>query len=263
MDVKRSLILFIMSWICFGIVCAERRCALVIGNSEYGKNNFLDNPIHDAEDVAMKLKECDFEVIKLTDGTLREMYEAICNFGEKVSHYDVALFYYSGHALQSHGENYLMPIDAELKSEADVKYSCLPLNLLLDKLEESNCPMKIIVLDACRNNPFLKRLYRGVQHLGLTTVNPPKGTCISYSTAEGSVAHDGTGRNSPYTSAFLEILDVPGLSLFDFFNLIGNKVMDKTAGEQDPCTYYSTIRGKFYFNREKLNPMFQKLDGLD
>ena len=245
---KRRATLLILLLTCLCNIYAERRLALIVGNSEYGKNNYLENPVHDAEDVSSKLATLGFEVIRLTDATLREMHETISDFGVKAKEYDVVLFYYSGHGLQTKGENYLMPIDAELKSEADVRYACLPLNLLLDKLDESGCPMKIIVLDACRNNPFVKKWYRGDISQGLASVSPPKGTYITFSTAAGSVASDGLGRNSPYTTAFLETLEEPNLSLFDFFNEVGQKVLTKTNGDQDPWTNHNTMRGKFLFN---------------
>lgn len=246
MKSKIGTLLFLC--VCFCQTYAEKRLALVVGNSEYGKSNYLENPVHDAEDVSAKLSMLGFEVIKLTDATLREMHETVSDFGVKAHAYDIVLFYYSGHGLQAKGENYLMPIDAELKSEADIRYSCLPLNLLLDKLDESSCPMKIVVLDACRNNPFAKSWYRGNSNTGLATVNPPKGTYITFSTAAGSVASDGNGRNSPYTKAFIETLDVPNLSLFDFFNEVGQRVLIETNNEQDPWTNHNTMRGRFLFN---------------
>lgn len=245
---KKEIGILLFSCVCFCQTYAEKRLALIVGNSEYGKNNFLENPVHDAEDISSKLATLDFEIIKLTDASLREMHETISDFSIKAKDYDVILFYYSGHGLQTKGENYLMPIDAELKSEADVKYACLPLNLLLDKLDESGCPMIIIVLDACRNNPFVKRWYRGDMSQGLASVSPPKGTFITFSTAAGSVALDGIGRNSPYTTAFLETLEEPNLSLFDFFNEVGQKVLKKTNDSQDPWTNHNTMRGKFLFN---------------
>lgn len=249
---KSVFILFVTIWGCNLSIQSERRLALVVGNSEYGKQNYLENPVHDAEDIASKLGTMDFEIIKLTNGTLKQMDDAISDFGAKAKSYDVVLFYFSGHGLQSKGENYLMPIDAELNSEADIKYKCFPLNLLLDKLDESNCPMKIVVLDACRNNPFMKRWHRGSGSVGLASVSPPKGTYISFSTAAGSVALDGVGRHSPFTQAFLETLDMPNLSLFDFFNEVGQKVLAETNGEQDPWTNHNTMKGKFFFNQSEI-----------
>lgn len=227
----------------------EKRLALVVGNSEYmGKGNSLANPAHDATDVAAKLQTLDFDVTTLINGSKLQMKEAIHQFSIKARDYDVVLFYYSGHGLQSKGYNYMMPVDAELDSPTDIEYACYPLNQLLDKLDESNCPMKIIVLDACRNNPFTKGWYRGNDVEGLASVNPPRGTFITFATAAGSVALDGSGRNSPYTTAFLETLDTPNLSLFDFFNTVGQVVLEETHSKQDPWTNHSTMKGSFCFN---------------
>ncbi len=243
---------FILLMVLATITCKaqnERRLALVIGNAEYvGKGNSLRNPAHDATDVATKLQTLDFDVTTLINGSKLQMKDAIHQFGIKAKDYDIALFYYSGHGLQSKGYNYMMPVDAELDSPADIEYACYPLNQLLDKLDESNCPMKIIVLDACRNNPFTKGWYRGNDEEGLASVNPPRGTFITFATAAGSVALDGSGRNSPYTTAFLETLDTPNLSIFDFFNTVGQVVLEKTHGKQDPWTNHSTMKGDFCFN---------------
>ncbi len=232
----------------------ERRLALVIGNAEYvGKGNTLRNPVNDANDVSTKLKTLGFDVTTVLNASMLEMDDAIDAFGRKAKDYDIVLFYYSGHGLQSKGDNYLVPVDAELRSEADVKYKCTAVNLLLDKLDESECPMKIVVLDACRNNPFAKSWHRGEFSRGLASVNPPKGTFITFSTASGSVALDGTGRNSPYTTAFLETLNTPNLSLFDFFNEVGKLVLKTTDAEQDPWTNHNTMTGSFFFNKVDLS----------
>ena len=230
---------------------SEKRLALVVGNSEYlGKGNSLANPAHDAEDVSAKLKTLGFDVTTLIDGSLLQMKDAINLFSSKAKDYDIAFFYYSGHGLQTKGSNYMMPVDAEPSTTADIEYECYPLNRLLDKLDESNCPMKIIVLDACRNNPFTKGWYRGNGEEGLASVQSPKGTFITFATAAGSVAYDGTGRNSPYTTAFLQTLDTPNLSLFEFFNTVGQLVLEETQNKQDPWVNYSTMKGSFYFNKK-------------
>ena len=248
---KKHLILLLMA---IAAITAnaqtEKRLALVVGNSEYlGKGNSLANPAHDAEDVSAKLNTLGFDVTTLIDGSILQMKDAIQQFSSKAKDYDIAFFYYSGHGLQTKGNNYMMPVDAELDSPADIEYACYPLNQLLDKLDESNCPMKIIVLDACRNNPFTKGWYRGSTEEGLVSVQSPKGTFITFATAAGSVAYDGTGRNSPYTMAFLQTLDTPNLSLFEFFNTVGQLVLDETQNKQDPWVNYSTMKGSFYFNK--------------
>lgn len=230
---------------------AENRLALIIGNSDYPEAK-LDNPVHDAEDIADKLKLLGFHVEKMTNCSLREMKESISDIAEDASNYDVVLFYYAGHGIQTEGKNFLIPVDAKIETEADVEYSCTSLNYLLDKLDESECPMKIIVLDACRNNPFAQSRHRGVPNTGLATVNhPSKGTFITFSTAAGKVASDGIGRNSPYTTAFLKSLDSPNLALFDFFNEVGRNVLALTSNKQDPWANHSTIEGRFIFNENK------------
>lgn len=230
---------------------SEKRLALVVGNADYvGKGNTLQNPVNDAKDVSAKLKTLGFEVTTVLNASMLEMDDAIDAFGRKAKGYDIALFYYSGHGLQSKGDNYMMPVDAELRSEADVRYKCTPLNLLLAKLEESECPMKLVVLDACRDNPFERSWSRGSGSKGLSVVNAPKGTLITYATSPGRTAADGTGRSSPYTTAFLESLDIPNLSLSDFFDNVGTSVLEKTNDEQTPWIAKSPFRGSFYFNRK-------------
>lgn len=247
--------IFIFITLVIGITCncfAEKRLALVIGNSDYPKGSYLENPVHDAESVAKKLKDLSFDVIKITDCSLRDMNEGVKDFAKKAANYDVALFFYAGHGMQSEGENYLIPINAELETQADVKYNCTSLNYLLDKLDECGCPMKIIVLDACRNNPLARSWSRSIDR-GLAIVNPPKGTFITFSTAAGKTASDGDGQNSPYTTAFLESLDKPNLSLFDFFNEVGRSVLAMTNNKQDPWANHSTMGGRFVFNEKKKN----------
>lgn len=247
---KKHLTILFLMFVSISFAQNEKRIALVIGNAEYlGKGCSLRNPAHDAEDVSTKLKTLGFDVTTLIDGSLLQMKDAVNIFGSKSKDYDIAFFYYSGHGLQTKGNNYMMPVDAEPNTAADVEYECYPLNRLLDKLDESNCPMKIIVLDACRNNPFTKGWYRGNAEEGLASVQSPKGTFITFATAAGSVAYDGTGRNSPYTSAFLQTLDTPNLSLFEFFNTVGLLVLEETHNKQDPWVNYSTMKGSFCFNK--------------
>ena len=247
---KKHLTILFLLFVSISFAQNERRIALVIGNAEYlGKGCSLRNPAHDAEDVSAKLKTLGFDVTTLIDGSLLQMKDAVNIFSSKSKDYNIAFFYYSGHGLQTKGNNYMMPVDAEPNTAADVEYECYPLNRLLDKLDESNCPMKIIVLDACRNNPFTKGWHRGNAEEGLASVQSPKGTFITFATAAGSVAYDGTGRNSPYTSAFLQTLDTPNLSLFEFFNTVGLLVLEETHNKQDPWVNYSTMKGSFCFNK--------------
>lgn len=230
----------------------QKRIALVMGNSNYQDANVnkLKNPVNDATDIAAKLKSLGFTVICSLDQTKKGMESAIREFGNKAMDYDVALFYYAGHGIGCNGNNYLIPIDADIPEEDEVQYQCTNANLVLDKMEKAHIQMKIVILDACRNNPFARSWNRSVSGDGLNIMNAPKGTFIAFSTAPGDVAQDGKGRNSPYTAALLETLDTPLLSITDFFQEVLEKVATQTGERQNPWTSNS-FRGKFFFNQKK------------
>ena len=229
----------------------NRRIALVMGNSNYKNiDDKLKNPANDATDFAAKLESLGFTVIRSIDKGQQEMEKAIYEFGRRAANFDVALFYYAGHGIQYNGCNYLVPIDADLPDEVAVQYKCTNTNLVLNMMEKAHCQMKIMILDACRNNPFTRGWHRGVGGGGgLGTMNAPKGTFIAFSTAPGDVAQDGTGRNSPYTTALLQALDIPNLSITDFFQEVLEKVATSTGERQSPWTSNS-FRGRFVFNQK-------------
>jgi len=228
------------------IVQTQNRVALVIGNSKYYKNP-LDNPANDASDVSTSLRSLGFDVKTIINGTKQEMNKAISELSSRGSAGGVVLFYYAGHGIQKDGRNYLIPVDVELRSAADIEYECTDVGRVLSNMELSGCTMNILVLDACRDNPFERSWSRSSRSSGLSTVNAPKGTFIAYATSPGNVANDGQGRNSPYTKAFLQTLQVPGLSLFDFFQQVQSTVMRETGDTQIPWVSSSFV-GKFYFN---------------
>lgn len=229
----------------------DKRIALIIGNSNYKNGGRLANPINDATDFANKLEKLGFHVVKALDQTKQGMETAIARFGEQAASYDVALFYYAGHGMRCDGVNYLIPIDAEMLDQTAVKYNCTNANLVLDYMDKAKCKMKIVILDACRNNPFERSWHRGFDDGGLSIMSAPVGTFIAFSTAPGNVALDGKDgqRNSPYTSALLEMLDRPNLSLTDFFQEVLERVAQNTNDKQIPWTSNS-FRGKFYFNKQ-------------
>lgn len=228
----------------------EKRLALVIGNANYA-GQALANPVNDATDMASKLRTLGFDVIFLTDGTKRNIEDKINEFGEKASHYDVAMFYYAGHGIQYNGSNYLIPIGANMKSKGDIEYECTDMGRVLTKMEESGCKMKIVALDACRNNPFERSWYRGAGQSGLSAVNAPVGTFISYATSPGSTAADGQDRNSPYTKALLQTLATPGLTIERVFKDVALKVFNSTNRQQTPWYSSSLFQGDFIFNNGK------------
>lgn len=222
--------------------------ALVIGNSAYSEGA-LKNPVNDANDVSLKFRNLGFDVITKVDANLEQLGSSIDDFGAKAARYDVAIFYYSGHGIQYKGENYLIPVNARLRSEVDVRYYCENLNRVLAKLDESKCRLKILMLDACRNNPFERSWKRSSSATGLSSMDAPHGTIISYATAPGTTAADGAGnRNSPYTAAFIELLDKSDFSVLLLFNELNNIVRKNTGNIQNPWMSCSGIDGDFCFN---------------
>ena len=228
----------------------EKRVALVVGNSEYHDSSMkLANPSNDAKDIAARLSKLGFTVVRSLNQTKQGMDKAIQTFSSRAKGADVALFFYAGHGIQYQGDNYLVPVDAQLPSEEYVKYNCTNANIVLDIMESLGCSMKIVILDACRNNPFARSWYRSTGGGGLGVMNAPKGTFIAFSTSPGDVALDGTNgeRNSPYTTALLQTLDKHGLSITDFFQEVLELVATATNERQTPWTSNS-FRGKFVFN---------------
>ena len=222
----------------------EKRFALIIGNAAY-KENPLRNPVNDATDIAAKLRSLNFEVVLLTDNNKREMINAINNLDIQAKGYDAVMFFYAGHGMQSKNKNYLLPVDVEINTESDLEFECVDVDRVLAKLEDSQCNIKMIVLDACRNNPF-ERSWRSRSGRGLSSMNAPTGTLIAYSTAPNTVAADGsTSRNSPYTSALLKALDEK-IPVETLFKRVRTEVIKLTEGQQVPWESTSLV-GDFYF----------------
>lgn len=222
---------------------AGKRLALVIGNADYPASP-LRNPVNDATAMARTLRKLGFEVMDGTDMTHRQMMALLDNFGEKIRKADIALFYYAGHGMQLDGQNYLIPIDADLRSEQEARYKAVNAGLLLAKMEVADARINLMILDACRNNPFA-RSFRSSQQ-GLAQMDAPSGTLIAYATAPGQVASDGAGSNGLYTEALLKHLDQPGLKVEDVFKRVRIEVREATGGEQTPWESSSLV-GDFYF----------------
>lgn len=231
----------------------EKRLALVIGNSEYTSGR-LNNAVNDANKVSAKLKTLGFDVMLKNNASNQAMGEIINDFTDKATNYDVALFYYAGHGIQSEGSNYLIPVNDNLiKKESDIEYNSQNVNRLLRRLEDSGCRLKIIILDACRNNPFERSWHRSASSTGLAFLTAPDGTLIAYATSPGSVADDGgNAQNSPYTTAFLQTLDKTELTIFEFFNEVGSIVRRNTNNKQTPWLSTSPIEGNFKFNQSTI-----------
>ena len=248
---KISLVLLIACWLGCGPALAERRVALVIGNGAYADAALLPNPPHDAEDVASALRRSNFDVISGTNLGQAEMQEDAIRFARAASNADVAVFYYSGHAMQFGGVNYLMPIDAKLSDEADLKRFLRVDDVLSDLQQAKN--LKILILDSCRDNPLAENLRRSIGQTrgasvqrGLFKMEAPLGTIISFSTQAGQTADDGKGRNSPYTAAFLKHIE-ERQEIGDIFREISTDVYDTSGKAQLPELSLSIV-GKFYLN---------------
>lgn len=224
-----------------GAAAAEKRVALVIGNAAY-PGAPLANPANDARDMAKALRRLGFDVIEKTDVTQKEMNRAITQFGERLRSDTVALFFYAGHGMQVKGKNYLIPVDAQIKSEASARAESVDVDTVMDQLSVS--PLNIVILDACRNNPFERR-FRSIGG-GLAQMDAPKGSLIAYATAPGKVASDGSGRNGLYTQELLRHIQTPGLPLEAVFKRVRNSVMASSGEAQTPWES-SSLTGDFYF----------------
>jgi uncharacterized caspase-like protein len=245
-----SLGLFVLFVVQTGAL-AEKRVALVIGNGAYAHAPHLPNPPHDADDVAAALKRTGFETILGIDLDKASMDDVSIRFARAARTADVAVFYYSGHAMQYAGINYLMPVDAQLSDEADLRRMVRADDILADLQQAKN--LRILVLDSCRDNPLADALKRTIGQTrsasigrGLAKIESPDGTIISYSTQSGRTAVDGDRRNSPYTTAFLKhIADKDEIATI--FHRISADVYETTGGTQVPELSLSFF-GQFYLN---------------
>jgi uncharacterized caspase-like protein len=239
----------LISLLSAGPATAEKRIALVVGNSAYQNITRLDNPRNDATLVAETLSGLGFALIggrAQVDLDKAALDTDIQNFGQQIQGADVALFYYAGHGVQVNGSNYLVPVGANPTREADVDFQMVDINLVLRQMQGSGTKLNIVILDACRNNPFGARGLRSADG-GLAQMRAPEGTLISYATQPGSVAQDGSDGHSPYTKALATTIKQAGLDIFQTFNQVGLAVKRETGGSQQPWVSSSPIDGSFYF----------------
>jgi uncharacterized caspase-like protein len=230
---------------------AEKRVALVLGNAAYQNTTPLKSPTYDAADLAAVLSRLGFEVIEGTDLDKRTMERTMRQFTQKLARADVALFYFAGHALQSGGQNYLMPIDARLRSEGDVDFEAVPLALVLRQMERE-AKTSIVLLDACRDNPLARTLARtlgtraSLIGQGLAEVKAGVGTLVGFSTQPGNIALEGEGRNSPYAKALVKHVEAPGKDVSGVLVAVRNDVLQATAGKQVPWEF-AALTDEVYF----------------
>src|SRR5258708_7905887 len=244
------VILAAFAWSCASApALAEKRIALVVGNSAYQNIARLDNPKNDAVLMADTLSGLGFTLIgggAQLDLDKAALDVAVQNFGRQIQGADVTLFYYAGHGVQVSGSNYLVPVNATPTREADVDFQMVDINLVLRQMQGSGTRLNMVILDACRNNPFGARGLRSSDG-GLAQMRAPEGTLISYATQPGSVAQDGSDGHSPYTKALAMTIRQAGLDIFQTFNQVGLAVKRATAGSQQPWGSSSPIDGTVYF----------------
>ncbi len=219
----------------------ENRVALVVGNSAYQHVSDLSNPANDAKDISASLRRIGFEVTESLNLDYNGMRIALRDFAETAAAADVALVYFAGHGIEIENTNYLIPVNATLKSDRDVEFEAIRLDAIVNAIADAP-GLKIVLVDACRNNPFLAQMTRvsATRSVGrgLAAVEPG-GVVVGYAARGGTLAQDGEGRNSPYAQALLEHIEQPGLELGKMFRRVRDRVFDLTDGFQEPFIYGS------------------------
>lgn len=232
-----------------GPALASNRVALVIGNGAYQNEPALPNPTRDARDVGAALSRLGFKVTQLNNLAANDMRKAIVEFGRSSEGADISVVFYAGHGMEVGGENWLIPIDAELKSDTDIEnesVSLKSLNLQVGKAKQ----LGLIILDACRNNPFAAKMKRTMRARtvtrGLAPTEPTDNVLIAYAARDGTTASDGDGKNSPFTQALLSHIETPGLEVSFLFRHVRDDVMKATKREQQPFVYGSLSKEAIY-----------------
>ena len=223
----------------------RNRTALVIGNGSYNESP-LKNPVNDANLISAELQTAGFNVISVTDSDLKGMRNAVRQFGDALrNNPGVGLFYYAGHGLQKDGVNYLVPVTADIQREYDIEDECMRADRVLRMMEMYDNPLNIIILDACRNNPYASSTRSMDKGLAQPQI-APTGSIIAFATAPGNVASDGDGSNGLYTQEFVKAMQKPGLKIEELFKTVRINVMQLSGEQQNPWEN-SSLTGDFYF----------------
>ena len=235
-------------WSAAFAAAAEKRVALIIGNGDYATAALkLDNPVNDAGAMQRALQDAGFETVVKLNAKRRDFYRAVNDFVAKISRdpHTVGLFYYAGHGVQAQGTNYLIPVDAEIESDADLDASAFDAERVLRGMRDAQNDMNILILDACRDNPLRKT--RGIER-GLARMNAPSGTFIAYAAAPGQAAHDGAkGGNGVFTAELVKAMAEPGVPLEQMYKKVIAGVKADTHRGQEPWSEAS-LQGDFYFH---------------
>ena len=227
-------------------VADGKRVALVIGNSAYRNVPALPNPANDAGDVAAALKRLGFAVALITDASFEQMRRGLIALGRDAADADMAAVFFAGHGMEINGENWLIPIDAELQKDTDAANEAVSLGSVMLQLSNTRS-LGLVILDACRNNPFAAKMrrslaLRAVDRGGLGRIEPVGNVLVAYAARDGTTALDGDGRNSPFTTALLRNIETPGVEVTFMFRNVRDDVMEATANEQQPFVYGSLSR---------------------
>ena len=243
---------------------ADKRVALVVGNSNYKHIPALPNPVNDAQDVADKLTRLGFDVVTGIDVDLQGWRAALQQFERKAANADAAVFYFAGHGMQHQGQNYLMPVNAVLKDETSLVYDMIAVNDIKNAFDRARIGVRIMILDACRNNPLAESFNRAIDGptrsvtaatRGLARIGKAEGMVVVYATMADQVAEDGKStRNSPFTSALLARLDEPGVEIATLFRRVQGDVISKTAQKQQPELTIALAQ-EFYLNTNETDAM--------
>ena len=230
---------------------ATERVALVIGNSAYANVPALANPLNDASDIGDALDRLGFSVTRIENADQAALRQSLQEFQRAASASDIAVVFYAGHGMEVDQRNFLVPVDARLVSDQDIEFEAVPLELVSRAVARAS-KLRLVVLDACRDNPFAIRMQRaGATRSigrGLARVEPPGETLVAYAAKEGTVASDGAGRNSPYSAALLAHLEEPGLEVGMLFRKVRDAVVRETGGRQEPFVYGSLSSEGVYFS---------------
>lgn len=223
----------------------SHRIALVIGNASY-ENAPLSNPLNDARDMGDMLRKKGFHVILTLDANRRQMINTMREFASELKKGGIGLFYYAGHGMQVKGRNYLIPVKAAITMEEEVALEAVDVNRILGYMDAAKNPLNIVILDACRDNPFT-RSFRSMAQ-GLAQMDAPNGTLIAYATSPGKTAADGSGKNGIYTAHLLKQMEIPGLEIGQMFRVVRKGVRTETNGKQIPWESTS-LEGSFFFTQ--------------
>jgi formylglycine-generating enzyme required for sulfatase activity/TPR repeat protein len=249
MVVKRLVVLtLLMMVLAVAQASAAKRVALVIGNNDYTTLPNLNNAKKDAEGIAAKLRGLKFDVILITNAGRQSISRALADFEKRIAKADVALFYFAGHGIEANGKNHLIPSNARIEVEDDLRFGSIDSQEFLHAMKRAGSPLNIVILDACRDNPLPRRTRSAARGLTIQAIpSGIKGTAIIYSAAPGQRAEDGPkGGHGVFTAALLKVLDETGLILEEVFKKTTRLVAASTNGRQDPW-FYSSIKGDFYF----------------